>query len=114
MQVKSISSFNINNTFKSNSSNRSEKYMKYLEKKDYIDRKLEKIDGLSTIALIAALLTGAFGLDFSKKLTTTEKISVGLAISAFLLLGAKWIKELQLSKQYDKEHNNDTKSNAEN
>lgn len=54
------------------------------------------------------------GMDLSKKLKTTEKISIGLMVSACLLLGAKWIKGYQLSKQYDEEFKNDTKSNAKN
>ena len=113
MQINSVSTFH-NNAFKSNYTTNNDKYRKYLEKKDYIDKKVETLEILSTIAFIGALLTGAMNIDFSKKLKTIEKISIGLITSACVLLGAKWIKQCQLSKQYDKENNNDSKSYAKN
>ena len=112
MQINAISTLNRNNVFKNN--NTDNKYKKYLEKSNYIEKKVELLGGLSTIAFIGALVTGAIGVDLSKKLKTTEKISLGLMISACLLLGAKWIKGYQLSKQYDEDNKNDTKSNAQN
>lgn len=112
MQINSISTLSKNNVFKSNNSDN--KYRKYLEKSNYIEKKVETLDGLSTIAFIGALLTGAMGIDLSKKLKTTEKVSIGLMVSACFLIGAKWIKGYQLSKQYDKECKNDTKSDAKN
>lgn len=112
MQINPISAFNQNKVFKSN--NHDDKYRRYLEKSNYIEKKVETLEGLSTVAFIGALLTGAMGMDLSKKLKTTEKISIGLMASACLLLGAKWIKGYQLSKQYDEEFKNDTKSNAKN
>lgn len=114
MQVNSVSTFYNNKTFKSNSVNNNDKYKKYLEKKGYIDEKVETLEALSIIAFIGALFTGAMSIDLSKKLKTIEKISIGLIASACVLLGAKWIKQYQLSKQYDKENNNDSKSDAKN
>ena len=69
--------------------------------------KLEPLDDLSTLAFLGALLTGAITLDLSKSMKPTEKLSAGLMVAAGVLLGAKWIKGHQLSKQYDAEHNND-------
>lgn len=107
MKVSLVSSFYNNTTFKSDSKTSNEKYVKYLEKREYVSKKLETLDDLSTLAFLGALLTGAITLDLSKNMKPTEKLSAGLMVAAGALLGAKWIKGHQLSKQYDAEHNNE-------
>lgn len=99
MQINSVQTFN-NTYFKSNDI----KQRRYLEKRGYIDKKVETLEGLSTAAFFGALLTGAMNVDLSKKLKTLEKVSIGLMTLACILIGTKWIKQYQLSKEYDKEN----------
>ena len=107
-----MSGFSKNTTFQSDVTKRNEKYVRYLEKREYVSKNTEMLDNLSTLAFLGALFTGAITIDLSRKLKTTEKISVGLMAAATVLLGVKWIRGYQISKQYDKEFNSDTKSNA--
>ncbi len=108
MQINSISTLNYNNVFKRNSKDEQvDEYKKRLEKRDYIDNNatVKSFKELSTLAFIGAAFPMVLKMDLSKKLNTSEKISVGLMIAAAGFMIAEIIKKGQLSEQYDREMN---------
>lgn len=103
MQINPISQFNNSQNFKSSHGNQ-DKYQKLLEKRAFIDDKVEIFEDMSFATLIGALLTGAMNIDLSKKLKPKEKLSIGFVTATVALLITKWIRQMQLSKKYDREN----------
>ena len=102
MQINSVSQFSNYKNFKGSSDNN--KYMKLLEKRAYIDDKVEIWENLSTLTLIGAILTGILNIDLAKKLKPKEKLGIGLLTATGALLITKWVRQIQLSKEYDRKN----------
>lgn len=92
--------------------NSQEKYKKITEKRAYINARTKDLEELSTLAFVGAFITGVFNIDSIVKEQKIGKTCKTLLFISGALLLLKWIKQMILSTEYDKELKNDTKNIA--
>lgn len=82
------------------------KYQEYLEKRAYIDKKTEPLNDLGIGLFLMSLILDVHHIDSLKsKLSKSQKFGIGAFILSCGATVAGMIKEIKLSKQYDKENN---------
>lgn len=82
------------------------KYQEYLEKRAYIDKKTEPYNNLAIGLLLVSLFLDVHHINSLKgKLSTPKKIGIGALGLSCVAAVTGMIKEIKLSKQYDKENN---------
>ena len=96
-------------TFKKNNK---ENVQKYLDKYNYLEAKTQNLRELSVVFLILSLFLDIHNIDFTKKLSNRQKFGCLTALGCITSFTYTCIKKMQLSKQYDKEKNYDTKNYA--
>ncbi len=111
MQINPILKHSLNANFK-NSTQKSSKYPKVVEKQAYIEAKTENLENLVTLGFLGTFASGVYDINSFQKDKGLSKISIILLIATTSLLIAKWVKQIQLSKRYEKENGYDTKNYA--
>lgn len=100
MQITPILSKS-NIVYRENSVNK-DRYKKIAEKRAYLDAKTGTLEDLSLLSFIGAVLSGAYDIKSGLKDKQFSKLSVGLILASAALLVTKWIRQMQLSKEYDR------------
>lgn len=76
-----------------------------LEKRAYIQAKTKELDDVCDVMCLGALGTGFFNIDNQGRLQKPSKWCKGFIVAAGVLLALKCVKQIQLSKLYEKENN---------
>lgn len=77
-------------------------FQRNIEKRAYIDSKTESLENGALLAFLGAFGSGIYNINSTEKNHKSGKLCMGLIITSILLLTAKWFRQIQLSKQYDK------------
>ena len=109
MNIKAVSLLQNYKTFKSVVQN-NEKYKYIAEKRAYIDAKTSVFEDLAIATFLCAAISGVFGRNTVIKDKKINKIAIGFLVASVATLAIKWIKQIQLSKEYDREVRNDSKN----
>ena len=110
MQINSVKNFSFKN--QDNTENKNKKYARIIEKRAYIDSKTKNLEELGMAAFLLTFISGIFDVSTVKNEHKPGKWSIGFAIATGLIFVTKWIKQMQLSKKYDKENINVSKDSA--
>lgn len=78
-------------------------YKEIAQKRAYIEAKTSIWEELSAISFLGAMMAGVYDINTVIKEQKNSKLSVGLIAASAIFLAVKWIKQIQLSKQYNKE-----------
>lgn len=106
MQINSELNYNNRFSLKKMVSPNNKKYNTTVEKRAYIESKTEPLEELCTLTFLGAIMSGIFNVKtIEKNSKNSEKLSIALVMASVVLLIMKWIKQIQLSKEYDKENN---------
>lgn len=109
ININDIKHYCPNTFFKANSINNDK--CKYIaEKRAYIEDKTTTLEELSILSFLGAVISGTIDAESIIKNKKINKLSLGLIITSAALLVAKWIKQIQLSHEYDREVKNDSKN----
>lgn len=74
-----------------------------ISKREYVNSKTKNLDSICDVMCLGALATGLLNTDETGKLLKPSKWCKGLVISAAVLFAIKCIKQITLSKEYEKE-----------
>lgn len=84
------------------------KYEKALQKRAYIESKTKTLEDLCLVSFLGVITTGFLNSSvIENKSPKTNKFCIGFAIATLALFITKFIKQIQLSKQFEKENKND-------
>ena len=95
--------------FKSEKNN--SKYEKALQKRAYIESKTKTLEDLCLVSFLGVITTGFLNSSvIENKNPKTNKFCIGFAIATLALFITKFIKQIQLSKQFEKENKDEISS----
>ena len=84
------------------------KYEKALKKRAYIESRTKTLEDLCLVSFLGVITTGFLNSSvIENKNPKTNKFYIGFAIATLALFITKFIKQIQLSKQFEKENKND-------